>query len=60
MALSDGGRMKLGAGGRFKKLSRELARGGADNPAALAAWIGRKKYGAEKFAQLNARGRARK
>jgi hypothetical protein len=33
----------------FKKLSGELAAKGAKNPAGLAAWIGRKKYGKEKF-----------
>lgn len=30
------------------------------NPAALAAYIGRKKYGAKKFAQMSAAGRKRK
>ena len=33
----------------FKKLSGELAAKGAKNPGGLAAWIGRKKYGKEKF-----------
>lgn len=33
----------------FKKLSGELAAKGAKNPKALAAWIGRKKYGVQKF-----------
>lgn len=33
----------------FKKLSGELAAKGAKNPKGLAAWIGRKKYGKEKF-----------
>ena len=33
----------------FKKLSGELAAKGAKNPGGLAAWIGRKKYGAAKF-----------
>lgn len=31
----------------FKKLKGELAHKGAENPSALAAYIGRKKYGAE-------------
>ena len=33
----------------FKKLSGELAAKGAKNPGGLAAWIGRRKYGKEKF-----------
>lgn len=50
----------LGSGERFRLLSQRLARRGVANPDALAAYIGRKKYGAKKFAQLAARGRARK
>lgn len=51
---------KLGSGKRFKKLSSKLAaRPGVTNPGALAAYIGRKKYGAHKFAALGAKGRAR-
>jgi len=41
----------------FARLSGELARKGARDPDALAAWIGRKKHGKEKFAQMAARGR---
>lgn len=33
----------------FEKLSGELAAKGAKDPKALAAWIGRKKYGKAKF-----------
>jgi hypothetical protein len=33
----------------FNKLTGELAHKGARDPAALAAWIGRKKYGKKKF-----------
>lgn len=51
--------MRLGGGGRFAKLKEELKRKGVKNPAALAAWIGRKKYGAKKFQELSARARAR-
>jgi len=47
------------AGKRFTKLARSLARKGARNPDALAAWIGRKKYGAARFAKLARRGRRR-
>lgn len=48
----------LGSGGRFKKLVKSLkAKGDVSNPAAVAAAIGRKKYGAKKFAKLAAAGR---
>lgn len=33
----------------FKKVVKSLAAKGAKDPKALAAWIGRKKYGKEKF-----------
>ena len=36
---------KPGTGKRFKSLTKQLKRKGAKNPEALAAWIGRKKYG---------------
>ena len=51
--------MKLGGGGRFKKLVGKL-RGKVSNPAAVAASIGRKKYGAKKFASLAAKAKAKK
>jgi roadblock/LC7 domain-containing protein len=50
----------LGSGGRFKKLKGELASKGAKDPGALAAYIGRKKYGPKKMADMAARGRAAK
>lgn len=44
---------RLGSGGRFAALKKKLgARKGVTNPGALAAFIGRKKYGAKKFAAL--------
>ena len=51
---------KLGSGARFRKLTRSLGRKGVRNPGALAAFIGRKKYGAKRFAKLSARGRRRR
>ena len=48
---------KLGTGKRFEKLSGELADKGAEDPDALAAVIGRKKYGASKMAKWAAAGR---
>jgi len=50
----------LGSGKRFAALKRSLSRRGVRNPGALAASIGRKKYGAKRFAKLSAKGRRRK
>ena len=44
--------MKPGGGGRFKKLKKSLASKGAKDPGALAAYIGRKKYGKKKFQKM--------
>ena len=49
----------LGTGQRFKQLTAKLRRKGVRNPKALAAWIGRRKYGKKRFQQLAARGRKR-
>lgn len=51
-------RAKLGSGARFKKVAR--AAGGGKKGAAIAAAIGRKKYGKRKFQALAAKGRKRK
>jgi len=52
---------KLGSGKRFASLKKKLSgRKGVKNPGALAAAIGRKKYGAKKFGKLAAAGRRRK
>tara|TARA_Y100001936_G_scaffold86957_1_gene85284 strand:- start:29898 stop:30089 length:192 start_codon:yes stop_codon:yes gene_type:complete len=51
--------MKLGGGGRFAKLKKNLGKKGVKNPAALAAHIGRKKHGAKKMAAMSAKGRKR-
>lgn len=48
---------KLGSGGRFKKLVGELAAKGAEDPKALAASIGRKKYGKEEFQKMATAGK---
>ena len=59
--LKRGGRVKkkkkpkLGSGIRFKQLTSKLKKKGAKNPKALAAWIGRKKYGPKKFNKLSRR-----
>ena len=43
---------KLGSGARFKALPTKLKKRGAKNPKALAASIGRKKYGKKKMAAM--------
>lgn len=47
----------LGEGGRFAALEKKVAAGGAKNAAAVAASIGRKKYGAKKMNSMAAKGR---
>lgn len=51
---------KLGSGKRFQALEEKLEKKGASNPGALAAYIGREKYGSEKMAKMSAAGRKRK
>jgi hypothetical protein len=47
----------LGSGERHARLSARLKKRGARNPDALAAWIGRRKYGKARYQRLAARGR---
>lgn len=55
MAMASGG--KVGDGSRFGAVKSKLSeRGGVKNPGALAASIGRKKYGGEKMAKMSAAG----
>jgi len=58
--VAKGTKPKLGTGKRFKALTNVLEKKGAENPEALSAWIGRKKYGKEKMAKLSAQGRKKK
>ena len=53
---------KLGSGSRFKSLSSKIQKSGKSKKAAdaIAASIGRKKYGKKKMAKLSAKGRKRK
>ena len=51
---------KLGSGKRFKQLTSQLKKRGAKDPKALAAWIGRKKYGKKKMASMAKKGRKRR
>lgn len=60
--------MKVGGGGRFEKLEHSLSgrmkhtaekHGQPHDPGALAAYIGRKKYGKAAFQNMAAKGRAK-
>lgn len=51
---------KLGSGSRFKAVERSAAKSGAENPAAVAAAVGMKKYGKEKMEKMAAAGRRKK
>jgi hypothetical protein len=58
---SSGRKPKLGSGARFRNLKRSIARrGNVRNPGAVAASIGRKKYGKRRMAKMSAAGRKRK
>jgi len=48
----------LGSGARFAALRDKLDKKGVDDPGALAASIGRKKYGKKRFQALSAKGQA--
>jgi hypothetical protein len=55
------GKAPLGTGERFAALKKAIARRGkVRNPAAVAAAIGRKKYGKARFQAMAAAGRKRK
>ena len=51
--------MKLGGGGRFAKMVDTLVKEGKsrEQAKAIAAAVGRKKYGKEKFQKMAAKGR---
>lgn len=46
---------RLGSGTRFKKLVTQVAAKGAKDPKAVAASVGRKKFGARPFGRLAAK-----
>jgi hypothetical protein len=48
---------KLGTGKRFKNLVSKLKSKRVQDPKALAAYIGRKKFGKAKFQKLAAKGK---
>jgi hypothetical protein len=47
----------LGSGERFKQLTSKLSRKGVEDPKALAASIGRQKYGKKRFQELASKGK---
>ena len=52
--------MRPGGGGRFAALKEKLSHEkGVTDPGALAAAIGRKKYGSSRMAKFSAQGRKR-
>jgi len=52
---------KLGTGARFRALTKKLSgKKGVTDPAGLAAYIGRKKYGNKLMSKMAAAGRKRK
>lgn len=55
--MARGKAAPLGSGQRFASLEDKLSRRGVRNPGALAAYIGRKKYGNKKFAALGRHGK---
>ena len=48
---------KLGTGARFKAVGRSAAKSGAENPGAVAAAIGIKKYGEAKMHKMAVAGK---
>ena len=52
-----GAKGKLGAGGRFKAIEEKAKKYGAENPEAVAAAVGRKKWGKKKFQAMAVAGR---
>ncbi len=50
-------RAPLGQGGRFAAVKQAAARSGARDPGAVAAAVGRAKYGNARMAKMAAKGR---
>ncbi len=51
---------QLGSGARFKAVAAAAKAGGAKNPNAVAASVGRKKYGQKAMARMSVAGRKRR
>lgn len=56
-AMAAGKKAPLGTGARFKAVEASAERGGARNPAAVAAAAGIKKYGKANMGKMAAAGR---
>lgn len=56
-AVAEAAKKPLGEGSRFKAVAKAAKAAGAKDPDAVAAAIGRKKYGAAKMAKMAAKGR---
>lgn len=50
---------RLGSGARFRAVEASAAASGARNPTAVAAAVGRKKYGGKRMAKMAGAGRKR-
>lgn len=48
---------KLGSGARFKAVEKSAEKSGAKDPGAVAAAVGRKKYGQKKMTALSVKGK---
>lgn len=48
---------KLGSGARFEHLTKALKAKGAENPEALSAWVGMRKYGKKRMLKMAKAGR---
>jgi hypothetical protein len=48
--------MRKGGGGRFARLEDKFSKQGVKNPGALAAVLGRKKFGKQEFQDMAATG----
>lgn len=59
MSSKKPGGEKLGSGRKFRARVGKLAAAGAKNPAGLAAYISRKKYGKDRFQALALAGKRR-
>ena len=59
--VAKGKKPKLGSGKRFSALAKAIGkRKGVSNPAAVAAAIGRKKYGKKRFQAMAVKGKKKK
>ena len=59
--MAEDKKPKLGTGKRFEKLEKSIAaKGDVKDPKAVAAAIGRKKFGTKKMAKMAAKGKKNK